>query len=208
MSTSSAARRSYHHGDLPAALLRSAGKILEKEGVESLSLRALTRRAGVSHAAPYRHFRDRESLLAALAAEGFAMLGRALRDAAAAGGLRAMGEAYVRFALAHPQRFRLMFGGQLKIARHAALREVATKAFDALAGALAANVGAAPGAQDASIAAWALVHGLSQLLLGDRIARGARQGRGEGQFIRDVLGTTRFAASALPPAAARAPQSA
>src|SRR4029077_9790858 len=109
MSTSKRGKRSYHHGDLPATLLQAAGKMLEKEGVEALTVRALTRRAGVSHAAPYRHFPDRESLLAALAAEGFAMLGKAQRDAAAAGGLRGMGEAYVRFALDHPQRFRLMF---------------------------------------------------------------------------------------------------
>jgi AcrR family transcriptional regulator len=196
MSTSRPRKDRYHHGDLPAALLLQAGKILEKEGVEALSVRALTRRAGVSHAALYRHFRDHESLLAALAAEGFAMLGRAQRDAAAGGGLRAMGEAYVRFALQHPQRFRLMFGGRLKIARHAALREVALKTFEGLSGALAARVGDAPGARDASVAAWALVHGLAQLLLGDRIAPAARQGRSEDQFIRDVLGTTRFAAGA------------
>ncbi len=208
MSTYKHEKRTYHHGDLPAALLLAAGKILEKEGVEALSLRALTRRTGVSHAAPYRHFRDRESLLAALAAEGFAMLGRAQREAAASGGLRAMGEAYVRFALAHPQRFRLMFGGQLKIARHPALREVATKAFEALSGALAAHAGDLRGAGDASIAAWALVHGLAQLLLGGRIAEEARRGRGEAQFVRDVLGTTRFAAGAASPAPAGAAQSA
>jgi AcrR family transcriptional regulator len=206
MSTSTSARRGYHHGNLPAALLRGAGKILEKEGVEALALRTLARRIGVSHAAPYRHFRDRDSLLAALAAEGFAMLGRAQREAAAAGGLRAMGEAYVRFALMHPQRFRLMFGGQLKIARHAALREVALKTFEGLSGALAARVGDAPGARDASIAAWALVHGLAQLLLGERIAPAARQGRSEAQFIHDVLGTTRFAAGTAAPAAAGAAQ--
>ena len=187
-------KRHYHHGDLPAALLLAAGKTLEKEGVEALTLRTLARRTGVSHAAPYRHFRHREALLAALAAEGFAMLGRAQREAAAAGGLRGMGEAYVRFALAHPQRFRLMFGGRLKIAQHPALREVAAKTFEGLSGALAARVGDAPGARDASIAAWALVHGLAQLLLGERIATAARQGRAEAQFIRDVLGTTRFAA--------------
>lgn len=206
MSTSKAAKRAYHHGDLPAALLHAAGQILEKQGVEALTLRRLARRTGVSHAAPYRHFPDREALLAALAAEGYAMLGRAQRAAAAAGGLRAMGEAYVRFALAHPQRFRLMFGGQLKIARHPALREVAQKTFEGLSGALAARVGDAPGARDASIAAWALVHGLAQLLLGERIAVAARQGRGEDQFIRDVLGTTRFAAGTANPPAASAPQ--
>jgi AcrR family transcriptional regulator len=200
MSTSTHEKHAYHHGNLPAALLRTAGKILEKEGLEALSVRALTRRAGVSHAAPYRHFRDRESLLAALAAEGFARLGRAQREAAAAGGLRAMGEAYVRFALAHPQRFRLMFGGRLKIARHAALREVATRTFEGLSGALAARVGDSPGARDASLAAWALVHGLALLLLGDRIAPDARQGRSQDQFIRDVLGTTRFTAGAPQPA--------
>jgi AcrR family transcriptional regulator len=194
MSTSTHRKRRYHHGDLPAALLQAAGKILEKEGLEALTLRSLTRRTGVSRAAPYRHFRHRQALLAALAAEGFALLGRAQREAAAAGGLRAMGEAYVRFALRHPQRFRLMFGGQLKIAQHPALRDVALKAFEGLSGALAARVGDASGARDASIAAWALVHGLAQLLLGDRIATAARQGRAEEQFIRDVLGTTRFAA--------------
>ena len=207
MSTLRRKKGAYHHGGLPAALLQAAGKILEKEGIEALTLRTLARRTGVSHAAPYRHFAQREALLAALAAEGFAMLGRAQREAAA-GGLRAMGETYVRFALAHPQRFRLMFGGQLKIARHPALRDVALKTFEGLSGALAARVGDAPGARDASIAAWALVHGLAQLLLGERIAPAARQGRGEDQFVRDVLGTTRFAAGTAGPVAAAAAQSA
>src|SRR2546422_330429 len=64
----------YHHGDLPAALLRAAGKTLERRGIAALSLREAARRAGVSHNAPYRHFPDREALLAALAAEGFAHL--------------------------------------------------------------------------------------------------------------------------------------
>jgi AcrR family transcriptional regulator len=182
----------YHHGDLRAALLRTAGKSLEKEGVERLSLRALTRRTGVSHAAPYRHFRDRESLLAALAAEGFAMLGLAQREAAAAGGLRAMGEAYVRFALAHPERFRLMFGGQIRIERHPALREVATKTFAGLSGALAAHVSDAPGAGEASIAAWALVHGLSHLLLERKLAGAPREPARMEAFVRAVLASVRF----------------
>ena len=200
MSTSASRKRSYHHGDLPAALLRSAGKSLEKEGLEALTLRTLARRTGVSHAAPYRHFPHREALLAALAAEGFAMLGKAQREAAAAGGLRAMGEAYVRFARQHPQRFRLMFGGQLQIARHPALREIATKTFEGLSGALAARVPGAQGARDASIAAWALVHGLAQLLLGDRIAASARNGRSEEQFVRELLATVRFVAGPAQPA--------
>jgi AcrR family transcriptional regulator len=194
MSTSRRKKRAYHHGDLRAALSRAAGNILEKEGLEALKLRAVARRAGVSHGAPYRHFPDREALLAALAAEGFAMLGEAQRAAAIAGGLRGRGEAYVRFALEHPQRFRLMFGGQVQIARHAALREIAMKVFGGLSGALAAQVPGAQGAADASIAAWALVHGLAHLLMGDRIAATARSGRGEAQFVHDVLATTKFVA--------------
>ena len=201
MSTSSHRKRSYHHGDLQAALIQSAGDILEKEGVEALSLREVARRAGVSHSAPYRHFAEREALLAALAAEGFGMLAQAQQAAAASGGLRGMGEAYVQFALAHPQRFRLMFGGQISIAKHAQLREVATKTFTGLSGALSAGVPEAKGARDASIAAWALVHGLAQLLLGDRIAKAAKQGRDDAAFVRDVLSSIRFAVSpAQPPA--------
>src|SRR5438046_5208157 len=95
----------YHHGDLPAALLRAAGRTLERRGLAALSLREAARRAGVSHNAPYRHFPDREALLAALAAEGFAMLGERLRGKPG----REMGAAYVSFALEQPQRFRLMF---------------------------------------------------------------------------------------------------
>jgi AcrR family transcriptional regulator len=196
MTTSSAKarprRKTYHHGDLQAALVRSAGKVLEKEGIEALSLREVARRAGVSHNAPYRHFPEREALLAALAEEGFGMLTQAQQAAAASGGLRAMGEAYVSFGLAHPQRFRLMFGGRIPIARHARLREVATRTFEGLAGALAARVPEAQGARDASVAAWALVHGLALLLMGNRIAPAALGGREREAFVHDVLASIRF----------------
>ena len=194
MSTSRSRTRNYHHGDLRPAVLRAAGELLEKEGFAELKLREVARRAGVSHNAPYRHFPDREALLAALAAEGFATLGGEQQASAATGGLRAMGEAYVRFALAHPQRFRLMFGGQLRFGKHPELREIATKTFDGLSGALAARVPGARGGRDASIAAWAMVHGLAQLLLEERIAPDAREGRSDEQFVRDLLATLRFAA--------------
>src|SRR5436190_24145857 len=121
----------YHHGNLRPALLAGAAKILEKEGVTALSLREAARRAGVSHNAPYRHFADRDALLAALAAEGFQMLGEAMR----AHDGREMGEAYVRFALAHPERFRLMFGGVLPMAKHPQLRQEAARAYEVLLGA-------------------------------------------------------------------------
>src|SRR6185503_17019443 len=95
----------YHHGELRPALLRAAAKVLEAEGREAVSLRDLARRAGVSHAAPYRHFADREALLAALAEEGFVLLAAELEGKPR----REQAVAYVRFALANPGRFRLMF---------------------------------------------------------------------------------------------------
>ena len=193
MSTLTRKRRVYHHGSLQASLLRTAGQMLEKHGVAGLSLREAARRAGVSHGAPYRHFPDRESLLAALAAEGFAKLGRDLQEAGSAGGLRARGEAYVRFALQNPQRFRLMFGGHLGIARHAALREAATRVFEGLYGAFTAQIPGQAG-RDASIAAWSLVHGLALLLLDDKIASTARVGRETDEFVRSILNSIRFAA--------------
>ncbi|MBI1943316.1 MAG: TetR/AcrR family transcriptional regulator [Betaproteobacteria bacterium] len=193
-------KHGYHHGDLSAAVRQAAGKLLEKHGLEALTMRELARRAKVSHNAPYRHFPDRGALLAALAAEGFAVLGEAQRRAAETGGLRAMGEAYVRFALEHPQRFRLMFGGQIRFAKHARLREVAGGVFEDLAGALATRVPEARGARDASIAAWALVHGLALLLLEQRIAASARAGRDEATFVRAVLGSLRFAIGPAQPA--------
>jgi AcrR family transcriptional regulator len=201
MPTSGRGRRAYHHGNLENALRQAAGKVLEKEGVEALSLRDVARRAGVSHNAPYRHFPEREALLAALAAEGFEWLGVAQREAAAAGGLRAMGEAYVDFALAHPQRFRLMFGGHVQLETHPQLREVAMKAIEALGGALSATVPGAQDARDSSIAAWALVHGLAHLILGERISSVAKRGRDDAAFVREVLASVRFAASLSQPPA-------
>lgn len=194
MSTSKPGKPAYHHGALRAALLAAAAEVLERDGLSQLSLREAARRAGVSHNAPYRHFPDREALLAALAAQGFGMLAEAQRAAVAAGGLRAMGEAYVRFALAHPQRFQLMFGGAVQISRHPELRDVATRTFEGLSTALADRAAGAAGASDASVAAWALVHGLAHLLMDERIATAALAGRTREQFVRDVLSTLRFAA--------------
>jgi|SRR6185503_13372903 len=172
----------YHHGDLRAALLKGAGKALEKQGITALSLRDAARRAGVSHNAPYRHFADRDALLAALAAEGFRMLGEALRGKPG----RARGEAYVRFALEHPQRFRLMFGGLLPLARHPELREAASRAYQGLVDAWKDM----PDPQIAAAAAWSLVHGLAQLLLDGHFAS---QAADRDVFVARVLGAVRLA---------------
>jgi AcrR family transcriptional regulator len=178
MSTSRARKPSYHHGDLAAALRQVGGQILEKEGVPAITLREVARRAGVSHNAPYRHFPDREALLAALAAEGFHELAADLAAAPRAD----MGEAYVAFALRRPQRFRLMFG-PLALADHPALKEAAAVAYQPLLDAFRAR-GDLPDPESAAAAAWSLVHGLAHLLLDGHLASSA---------IKRVLGAVRFA---------------
>ena len=166
----------YHHGNLRPALLRAAGKMLEKEGPAGISLREAARRAGVSHAAPYRHFEDRDALLAELAAEGFEMLGEAMRGQTG----RTMGEAYVRFALDHSQRFRLMFGGSLPLQKHSHLRTAASATYQGLVEAFKDM----PHPELAAAAAWSLVHGLAHLKLDGHLAA---------QSVADVIGAVRFA---------------
>ena len=178
----------YHHGDLRPALLRAASRLLEKEGPAALSLRDLARRAGVSHNAPYRHFPDREALLAALAADGFRRLGEALAGASR----REMGEAYVRFALEHPQLFRLMFGGHLSFSRHGALERAAASPYHGLVAAFRAEPSIAD-PEKAAAAAWSLVHGLSHLLLDGHFPSRAAD---RAAFVRDVLRSVRFASRA------------
>lgn len=172
MSTSSP----YHHRGLRQAVLQEAGRILEQEGFEALSVRQVARRAGVSHNAPYRHFAERERLLVALAEEGFEML----VDALARRPRREMGEAYVDFALAHPERFRLMFGGRVK------LPQPDRRTYDGLKQAF---VDLGENAGHAAAAAWSLMHGLSQLLLQGHFTTEERR-----SFVRSVLGAVRFSA--------------
>ena len=156
----------YHHGDLRAAMIAAAARLVEDEGVAGLSVREAARRAGVSHNAPYRHFPDRESLLAALAADGLAQLEKALEGRSG----RQLGEAYVRFALANPRRFQMMFA----MGRGGAMYERFAQAF------------AGPDAKVAGAAAWSLVHGLAQLAIAGHI-------EASDEFVRKVLGAMRFA---------------
>jgi AcrR family transcriptional regulator len=162
----------YHHGDLRAAVLGAAAKMLEKEGLAGLSVRAAARRAGVSHNAPYRHFPDRDALLAALAVEGFKQLQAALEGRTG----KELGAAYVRFALERPQRFRLMFAG------HVSNPELLAKFEGAFAG-MGSDAGFA------AAAGWALVHGLAQLVLDGQL-------QADADFVRKVLGAVRFAVGA------------
>jgi AcrR family transcriptional regulator len=165
--------QTYHHGDLRPALLAAAAELLAEGGAATISLREVARRAGVSHNAPYRHFADRDGLLAALAEEGFGELAR--RMDGEGGGLAALGQCYVRFALEQPGHFALMFGAALDKARHPGLQQAATALHERLALAVRET---APGQdpQVATLAAWSLVHGLAQLLQERQLSEAMRAG--------------------------------
>lgn len=170
----------YHHGNLKATLVKAAFQLVNRFGVEGFTLREVARRAGVSHNAPYRHFRSKEDLVAALAAEGFRQLHRALRkgvDGAAdpQSALRAASRAYLHFGLSNPARFHVMF--------HAAFERQKYGEYTAAYGeslALLSELLRACGpvlSQNAALEAtgeliWASVHGITELGMATRLRHG------------------------------------
>jgi AcrR family transcriptional regulator len=157
-----------HSGDrdLRAALLRATAEVVASSGVDEVSIRALARAAGVSHAAHRHHFASRTGLLTALAAEGHHLLADALERAATTDFL-AVGVAYVAFARDHPGHFAVMFSPGLLDEDDPALNEAKERTFAVLTGgvdALAAS-GRLEDARAAAVAGWSLVHGLATLAL-------------------------------------------
>src|SRR5882757_1538733 len=165
--------RPYHHGELAPTLREAARAVLEEEGLDALSLRSVARRAGVSHAAPYRHYASREALLADVASDGLNQLRAELAQAAAVPGDRAerivlIGGAYLRFASRHGGLLRLMFGSELPNRAD----------FPGLAEAtilIGEDIGDALGDRAAGLAAWAAMHGLALLILENVIDLGQKQ---------------------------------
>jgi AcrR family transcriptional regulator len=172
----------YHHGALRDALLEAAERVLERDGLSGLTLRAVAREAGVSHAAPTHHFRDLTGLVSELAAIGFRQFNAAMAAADAVGTLpvekaMAPAKAYVAYARAHPGMYGLMFRAERLDMTRPSLHEAASAAFAGLAGAIGASrheqihEDALSLEQAAAIArAWSLVHGFTMLLLDDRLS--------------------------------------
>jgi AcrR family transcriptional regulator len=168
MSTSSAR---YHHGDLRAACLRAAMELLEESGATALSLRAVARRAGVSPAAPYRHYANREVLISAVAAVGYRELAAHLAAAHPAPStpddLAAVAVAYVQFALQRPALFRVMFGEPCD--PNSSERVDAVTAISEYVGAIVRRCYPVADPEALSTAVWALVHGLAFLHLDGKL---------------------------------------
>ena len=172
-------RSAYHHGDLRNALIEAAMKVLEDGGVAGLTLRGAARQAGVSHTAPYNHFGSKQGLLAAVATEGFqrleASLASTLQEASdPRNRLRALASAYMAFALANPALYRLMFGGEIENrSQYAELIQAdeatAEYAREMTADCLALSKRDPVATETAAVSAWALVHGLADLLIHEHV---------------------------------------
>jgi AcrR family transcriptional regulator len=165
----------YHHGDLSRALLHEALRTIEKDGVAALTLRSVGEKLGVSRTALYRHFADKSALIAAVATEGFRTLRRQTQDAWDAhdggrAGLEAMGAAYVKFAVAHPSYYRVMFGGYVRdAASDSELAKQGAGAFQVLVTALVSLQKEGSVRRDNPLALaqyiWATVHGIAMLAI-------------------------------------------
>jgi AcrR family transcriptional regulator len=169
----------YHHGNLRSAILAAATAQVRKEGTAALAIRDIAKRAGVSHAAVYHHFKDRTAVLAGVAEEGFELLARAL-DAAGESAehplerFRRMGLAYVRFASRNPRVYELMFGAEGAV-RHAfpRLEAAAKRVFEQLQSTVAecqaARLVAEGDLRAHTLFSWSAVHGISSLMIAGQL---------------------------------------
>jgi AcrR family transcriptional regulator len=175
----------YHHGDLRAALVATGIEMLERDGLPALSLRAVAREVGVSHAAPARHFADATSFLAAIAAAGHRELAvrlGAARGRTADAAFLAVGRAYVAFALAHREWYRVIFHPMLADAAtdDPELREASEAAFAVLHArverAMDAGVIARRDVTEVSLTLWSAVHGVCTLVIDRQFERKGLRG--------------------------------
>ena len=161
--------------DVRGRVLAAAVKLIEKEGLAALSMREVARAAGVSHQAPYHYFEDRESILAAIAEEGFTILARRLENAVdpdvpTAERLATLARVYVEFAVDHPALFRVMFRPDfVDMERFPKTRECGERAFAPLPAVVKACIAdglpAEPSVESLIVFCWSMAHGLACLLL-------------------------------------------
>ncbi len=174
-------KNAYHHGDLKNALIQAGIEILASEGVNGLSLRKVARKAGVSHAAPYAHFADKQALIAAISTEGFRQLYEQVSGVAglyqgqAARQLVETAWAYLQFAQADPARFKVMFSGVLESEKNypefvAISQQNFQLLVDIVTACQAAGVLRAASADLLAVSVWSLVHGMVALTLENQIS--------------------------------------
>lgn len=172
----------YHHGALREALIRAAMRIVARRGGATLTIREVARLTKVSHNAPYRHFESVAELREAVAEEGFKLLAADLAKASAhsrsAQRRRALGRAYVAFALKHPHLHQLMFNAETASGRTPGKVSAGERAFSVLLDALP---GQGRARRVAALRAWAFVHGLATLIRDGQVAE-------DDPLLTDLLG--------------------
>jgi AcrR family transcriptional regulator len=213
-------KRSYHHGNLRTALVQATLRAIAEDGPDGFTLRDVARRAGVSPAAPYRHFRDKDELLAAVAAECAERLAQMVEASVAeapAGDplaqFRQEGIALVEFAVAHPEHFRALnlpgFSARLPEEQQQRLHASREAQRRALAAAQAAGALAPIPLDDLLLAAGALVHGLGHLIVEGQVGEvSPERARQLAIAVTSVLGfglLPRRGEDAVPPPAAPPP---
>jgi AcrR family transcriptional regulator len=187
----------YHHGDLRRALIDQALRTIDTNGVAALTLRGVAEALGVSRTALYRHFSDKQSLVAAVAREGFRTfrmaLGAAWQEAGRGlPGLDAMGEAYLRFASGHPAHYRVMFGRFVESqARDPELLQEAEGAFQVLVDALLELQGEGHARRDDALLqarlVWSVVHGVAMLTIDGQLPPGEDGAAALGRYATDRI---------------------
>jgi AcrR family transcriptional regulator len=174
-------RRPYHHGNLRETLLQGAVRVIAELGPAAFTLREVARRAGVSHNAPYRHFRDKDALLAAVAAQGFRELTRAMQEPGerpskaplnALDRLKQSGLAYVAFAVRRPEHFTVMFDAPVVTSKDPEYTQASQEAFNTLVNYIrnSQEEGQLPAGNtmERTLYAWSLVHGIAKLAVARR----------------------------------------
>lgn len=168
-------RDSYHHGDLKRALTSAALSLVAEKGPKGFTLTEAARRAGVSAAAPYRHFADKAELLATVAEQGFNELHADLAAAADRAfdpkeRVVELGRVYVRWAVAHPDHYQVMFGGQSLKEKNSSLAAAGEQAFgdllDVITNCQEAGIVQGQDPRDIAAPLWSLVHGIASLAIG------------------------------------------
>ena len=167
-------KRGYHHGNLREALIKAALSLIGERGSEGVTLAEAARMAGVSAAAPYRHFKDREALMAAVAGEGYAkfadMLEQAWNDGApdAIAALERVGSAYLAFAREEPALYAAMFESSVALGTDSTLKSAADRAYDVLQTACdriheSLPVDRRAPARMMALHIWSMAHGIASL---------------------------------------------
>ncbi len=183
--------RPYHHGDLKTALKKAALKLVRQKGPRGFSLNQASRIAGVTVAAPYRHFEDKDALLAEIICDGNAILEKEVREAAAmATGIKEQmleaGMAYLRFASTHSDYFSVIFNSGIDKAKYPNVQRSAKEAFGVILSLARKSQPNPQRAHERAVSAWAFVHGLAALRADEALFAAAKQDQ-ELEHFRAIL---------------------